>query len=79
MNSILMKHRPAGTSKEEWEKTWQNSRHILDPLAATLIEMKRGKGAISKDDFDTPNHYAKLVAELVETQTLDKILEMLPK
>ena len=78
MNSILNKHRPKDMDPKKWDELWRNSHTILRPLFLTLKDMQKGKGAISSADFDTPNHYAKLVAELVEHQTLDKVMELLP-
>lgn len=78
MNSLLMKHRPKDMEKEKWEEMWKNSHTLLQPLANVLKDMKSGSGQIKSTDFDTPNHYAKLVAELIEAQTINKILELLP-
>jgi hypothetical protein len=83
LNTILAKHRPKGgdgktVSKEEWEKTWANSGHVLEPLAKTLAEMQESLGRIDPEDFDCPNHYAKLVADGVRRQTLQAIIDLLP-
>lgn len=79
MNSLLMKHRPKGVDKEKWEGQWAAGADFLQPLADVLKEMvKERHGKVRPDDFDCPNHYAKLVAELAEQQILKQILEMLP-
>lgn len=83
MNSLLSKHRPKDgegkqIAKEEWEKQWTNSHTLLQPLANVLKEMRDHPSSLRADDFDCPNHYAKLVAELVRKKVLEDILALLP-
>lgn len=78
MNSLLMKHKPKDTTPEKWLEHWENAAYTLEPLAKVLIEMKKELGKVKRDDFDTPNHYAKLVSELAQLETIDRILGLLP-
>lgn len=78
MNSLLMQLRPRDTNPEEWRKQWENAAHTLQPLADVLKAWRKELGRIKASDFDTPNHYAKLVAELSQQEMLDRILALLP-
>jgi GTPase Era involved in 16S rRNA processing len=78
MNALLMKNRPKDMSKEEWEKLSANSHVQLEPLANTIRELMDQGAGVRPDDFDCPNHYAKLVADLARRKTLGDILAMLP-
>lgn len=78
MNGLLMKHRPKDQDKAKWEETWANQGYILQPLADTLKEWKTHLGTVKPTDFDTPNHYAKLIYELARQQLLDEIIALLP-
>ena len=78
MNNLLMKHRPSDTEPDKWKEHWNNQRYTLEPLAKALIDMKKELGKVRRDDFDMPNHYAKLVSELAQVEMIDRILAMLP-
>lgn len=78
MNNLLVKHKPKDTTQEKWNEHWQNQGYTLEPLAKALIDMKKELGKVRRDDFDTPNHYAKLVSELAQVEMIDRILAMLP-
>lgn len=78
MNNLLAKHRPSDTTQEKWEEHWNNQGYTLQPLAKALIDMKKDLGSVKRDDFDTPNHYAKLVSELAQVEIINRILSMLP-
>lgn len=78
MKAILMKYKPKDKTKEEFTKAWEAAGSVLQPLADVLIEMRDQKGVIRHDDWETPNHYAKLVAELAEKQMVEFILDLLP-
>ena len=80
MKGLIAKHKPKDIATiEEWATYWNNQSYTLQPLANVLKEMKSGLGFIKPDDFDTPNHYAKLVAEQCQRQLIDKILDMFPE
>lgn len=78
MNALLAKHRPKGMEKDKFEEMWKNSHPQLQPLADVLKELRDREPSIRPDEFDCPNHYAKLVAELVKKRTLQDILDLLP-
>jgi hypothetical protein len=78
LNNLLVKHRPSDTTIEKWEEHWENQRYTLEPLAKALIDMKKELGKVRRDDFDIPNHYAKLVSELSQVEMIDRILALLP-
>jgi hypothetical protein len=78
MNAQLMRFKPKDTTPEEWEKHWNNQTYTLQPLADVLKNIKESLGNIKADDFNTPNHYEKLVYELAQKQMIDKILSLLP-
>jgi hypothetical protein len=78
MNSLLMKNRPKDMEPEKWKELWKNSHPQLQPLADTLKAMRDKEPSVRPDDFDCPNHYAKLVAEQVRKQTIQDVLDLLP-
>jgi hypothetical protein len=73
-----MAAKPNDVTNEDWEKTWNNSSYVLQPLADVLKNMKKDLGKVSPTDFSTPNHYVALVSELVQIQLIDKVLALLP-
>lgn len=79
MNSLLMKHRPKDTTKDKWTEQWENLGPSLQPLYDALCEMKQGLETIKPTDFQDANHYAKLVSVLTEKQTIERIIDLLPK
>ena len=78
MDSLLARHRPKNLSQEKWEEQWEAAGATLQPFADALKDVKRGLGKVKADDFDSPNHYAKLVSELAKAQLIDQLLAMLP-
>ena len=79
MNSLLMKHRPSDITPDEWAKLWDNSSYTLEPLAKVLKELKSTVEDVKPDDFDCPNHYAKLAYEAGQKAILNKVLGLLPE
>lgn len=79
MNSLLAKHAPKGMEKDKWKTSWEASHSTLQPLADVLKEMFNREASVRPDDFDCPNHYAKLVAEEVRKQVLKDIMALLPE
>lgn len=73
-----MRHRPKDMDPEEWRKLWDNSHPQLQPLANLLKEWLKKEPSVRPSDFETPNHYGKLVAELARKQTIEDILALLP-
>ncbi len=79
MNTLLMKHRPKDTTPEKWKAEWESAVHLLRPLAALLQERKAGLARVNADDFDTPNHYGKLVWQGARITEIDYLLSLLPE
>lgn len=75
----LSKHRPSDLSSEEFEKMWSNLGYSLAPLYAFCQEEIEHTGRISKEDFDTPNHYAKMAYEAGMRAAFEKVQNILPK
>ena len=78
MNKYLLKNKPSNTSNEEFEKLWNNSSVSLEALYKTLEDIKAEISSIKKDDFDCPNHYAKLAYNLGQLKMADLVISMLP-
>lgn len=78
MNNLLVKHRPEDLSPEDWKKHWDNARYTLEPLAKVLMDMRKELNKIKAEDFDCPNHYAKLASQQMQIALINKILDMLP-
>lgn len=79
MNSLLSKHKPANLTQQQWEAKWEAAADVLEPFAKMLIELKKNCRTVKGDDFSIPNHYQKLVWDLATEQTLQKLLDMMPK
>lgn len=78
MNSLLAAKRPKDISKEDWEKMWNNSHYLLQPFADVMKAMLESRDTVKGDDFDCPNHYAKLAYELGQKEMLKQLLNILP-
>jgi hypothetical protein len=78
MNKLLLNNKPKDSSNEEFIKAWNNSSYTLEALYKTLLVLKEEINSIKKDDFDCPNHYAKLAYNLGQMKAFDLIISMLP-
>jgi len=78
MNKILLNNKPKDSTNEEFIKAWNNSSYTLEVLYKTLLVLKEEITNIKKDDFDCPNHYAKLAYNLGQVKSFDLIISMLP-
>jgi hypothetical protein len=78
MNSLLMKYKPDDINKEDFEGLWTNAGYTLRALYQVILELKQNSHNIRREDFDCPNHYAKLCYEGGLCNAYDKILAMLP-
>lgn len=78
MNKTLLNNRPKDASEEEFEKVWNNSGYALEALYKTLEKMIEENNNIRKDDFDCPNHYARLSYQAGFSNALSRVLDMLP-
>ena len=75
---LLLNNKPKDSSNEEFIKAWNNSSYTLEVLYKTLLVLKEDINNIKKDDFDCPNHYAKLAYNLGQMKAFDLIISMLP-
>ena len=78
MNKLLLNNKPKDSSNEEFIKAWNNSSYTLEALYKTLLVLKEEINSIKKDDFDCPNHYAKLAYNLGQSKMIDSVVAMLP-
>jgi hypothetical protein len=78
MNKLLLNNKPKDSTNEEFIKAWNNSGYTLETLYKTLLVLKEDINNIKKDDFDCPNHYAKLAFNLGQMKGYDFIISMLP-
>lgn len=78
MNKTLLNNRPKDSSIEEFTKTWNNSIYVFEVLYKTLNDMNTELHNIKKDDFDCPNHYAKLSFNLGQSKMIEHVLSLLP-
>lgn len=78
MNKILLNNKPKDISNEEFIKLWNNSSYILESLYKTLNDLNKELNTVRKDDFDCPNHYAKLAYNAGQSRIIDVITGLLP-
>jgi hypothetical protein len=78
MNKLLLNNKPIDTTNEEFIKLWNNSGYTLQAMYKTLLTLKEEINSIKKDDFDCPNHYAKLAFNLGQIKNIDYIISLLP-
>ena len=78
MNKLLSQFKPPDATQEEWEKSWNNAGWTLEPLYRTILYMQSENNKVKKDDFECPNHYAKLVYQAGFNAALERIADMLP-
>jgi len=78
MNKLLLKNKPTDSTNEEFIKTWNNSGYSLEALYKTLLNLQEELNNIKKDDFDCPNHYAKLAYNLGQLKMIEFIIDLLP-
>lgn len=79
MNNTLLNNRPKDSNKEEFIKAWNNSSYVLEAFYKTLVSIQKDLDSVKKDDFDCPNHYAKLSFQMGQSKMIDTILAMLPE
>ena len=78
MNKLLLNNKPKDSSNEEFIKAWNNSSYVLEALYNTLTTLKEEITSIKKDDFDCPNHYAKLAYNLGQIKAYEFVMSLLP-
>ena len=78
MNKLLLNNKPIDSTNEEFIKTWNNNSYVFEALYKTLSNMSSDINNVKKDDFDCPNHYAKLAFNLGQSKIIEQIVTMLP-
>lgn len=78
MNKLILNNKPKDTSNEDFIKTWNNSSYVFEVLYKTLLSIQKDLDNIKRDDFDCPNHYAKLAYNLGQSKMIDTVVAMLP-
>lgn len=79
MNKLLLNNKPIGSSNEEFIKAWDNSTYVMEALYKTLTALNKDLNSVKKDDFDCPNHYAKLAYQAGQTKMIDFVISLLPE
>jgi hypothetical protein len=79
MNKVLLDNRPQDSSPEEFKKAWDNSGYVLEALWKTLGAFIEQNNEVKKDDFDCPNHYAKLAYQAGLNKAWKQVMDMLPE
>lgn len=64
-------------SKEELKKTFGNASIVLEPITAWIKKQIVSKEKVAAADFNTPNHYAKLMYEAGKRDAYNEIIELL--
>lgn len=79
MNKLLLDNRPSDSTPEEFKKAWDNSGYVLEALYITLNTLILQNNKVKKDDFDCPNHYAKLAYQAGLSEAWKQVIDMLPE
>lgn len=78
MNSLIMKHKPKESSRDEFRETWEAGSYVMTPLYNLLTELAQEKETIKEDDFDCPNHYQRMIYREAKRQAYLEIRDLLP-
>lgn len=78
MNKLLLSKRQSDSTAEEFTEAWENASYTLEPLYKTLLVLMEEANRVGRDDFDCPNHYAKLAYEAGMRTAYEQIIRMLP-
>lgn len=78
MNKLLLNNRDKTITEEEFTKLWNNSGITLSALNKTLLLLQKEISSIKQDDFDCPNHYAKIAYNLGKLKMIEAVINMLP-
>jgi hypothetical protein len=79
LNTLLLKYRPKDTDREEFAKVWSNAGYSMQALNGALNELKANLQTVKAEDFDCPNHYAKLAYQAGMVKAYENVLAMLPE
>ena len=77
MKTILSRHRPNDIDQEKWVEHWNNSKYTLDPLVLAIQDLMKEIDDVKDDDFDSPNHYAKLMYRAGQLKMAQKIVDII--
>jgi hypothetical protein len=78
MQALLKRFKPKDSTDTKWEEAWDNSGYALEPLYKALEHLKQEIETINKDDFNCPNHYAKLMWREGQLKAYNTIIGLLP-
>ena len=78
MKIALSKNRPTDSSKEEFEKSWNNIGYTLSALYKTILDLKESSITVREDDFALANHYALLAFQAGKKAAYQEIEDLLP-
>jgi uncharacterized phage infection (PIP) family protein YhgE len=77
VKAILAKHKPKETTQEKWVEHWNNAKYTLDPLVAAINDLIADIDEVKDDDFESPNHYAKLMYRAGQLKMAKKIVDII--
>jgi hypothetical protein len=78
MNSLLLKNRPNDITEEKFVEMWNNSGYLLRVLAKTIMDIVPPE-RIKAEEFESPNHYAKMVWAQAQRDFAKKVLDLMPE
>lgn len=77
MKAVLAKHKPSDVDQEKWVEHWGNAKYTLDPLVKAIEELTKDIDDVKEDDFDSPNHYAKLMYRAGQVKMAKRIVDII--
>ena len=78
MQALLLKHKPKDQEEAKFKESWERSGYFLSALYKAINELAP-EPVVKGEDFDTPNHYSKLVWQLGQRDLAKKILALFPE
>lgn len=79
MKESLLRHKPKDSTREEFTKAWEGAGYTLEPLYKAIETFKREIDNVSSEDFNCPNHYARMVWREGQLKAYNNILSLLPE
>lgn len=77
MKAVLAKNKPSDIDQEEWVKHWGSQKYTLDPLVKAIEDLVKDIEEVKDDDFESPNHYAKLMYRAGQLRMAKKIVDII--
>jgi len=74
MNNLLLKK--VKEDKDKYIQSFNNSSYVFTPIIELLQELVNTCDAVKKEDFDCPNHYAKLAFQAGEKKAYQFLLNL---